>query len=110
MIVLNSKILTLLGFAAKAGKLSFGLDTCIQALKENKSFLVVTAEDISPKTLKEATFFAQKSGVKLITPKGVDIFTISNAVGRKCGVISVNDKGFAEAICLNFVGGNANDE
>lgn len=107
--ILNNKILSLMGFAAKAGKLAFGFDKSAQSLKEKKSFLIVTAEDISQKSLKEIKFFADKSGVKHITLNGVDIFTLSNAVGRKCGVISVNDKGFAEAMYLNFVGGNAND-
>lgn len=107
---MNDKILTLLGFAAKSGKLSFGLGNCIASVKENKAFLVVTANDISPKSRKEAEYFAEKASIRHITLDDVDIFTLSNAVGHKCGVIAVNDSGFAEAISLNYVGGNANDQ
>lgn len=105
---MNSKILTLLGFAAKSGKLSFGLDTCIQSLKDKKAFLIIAAEDVSPKSLKEAAYFAQKANAEVLKVNA-DMFTLSNAVGRKCGIVSVNDKGFADA-CLKYVGGNANDQ
>lgn len=107
---MNSKILTLLGFAAKAGKLSFGLGNCIASVKENKAFLVVTANDVSPKSRKEAEYFANTANIRYAALDDADIFTLSNAVGRKCGVISVNDSGFADAIYLNYVGGNANDQ
>lgn len=95
---MNNKILTLLGFAAKAGKLSFGYEAAVGSVKAGKSRLVLTAEDISPKTLKETLYFAEKFGVEHIAFQGIDIKTVSDAVGRKCGILSVNDKGFAESM------------
>ena len=36
---------------------------------------------------------------------------VSDAVGRRCGILSVNDSGFAGALLKAYVeGGNANDE
>lgn len=96
---MNSKILSLLGFAAKAGKLSFGFEAAVTAIKSGKSNLVIIAEDISPKSRKEMLFFAEKGDTKHIVLKGIDIKAVSDAVGRKCGIISVNDSGFANA-CL----------
>ncbi len=93
----DGKILTLLGFASKAGKLSFGFDSSVEAIKKGKSALIAVAIDISPKTLKEIAFFAEKYRVKHIILEGIDIKAVSDAVGRKCGIISVNDKGFADA-------------
>ena len=93
-----NKILSLLGFAAKAGKLAYGFEATVTALKCKKSELVVIAEDISEKSRKEAVFFATKANTKHIILEGVTIKDVSDAVGRKCGIISVNDKGFAEAL------------
>ena len=93
-----NKILSLLGFAAKAGKLAYGFEATVSALKAGKSELIVIAEDISEKSRKEAVFFAGKAEVRHIILEGVTIKDVSDAVGRKCGIISVNDKGFAEAL------------
>ncbi|MBR7132372.1 MAG: ribosomal L7Ae/L30e/S12e/Gadd45 family protein [Clostridia bacterium] len=94
---MNDKILTLLGFAAKAGKLSYGFDTTVTAIKKGKSGLVLTACDISEKSKKEIEFFATQRTVPYIVLKDTDIEALSKAVGRKCGIVSVNDSGFADA-------------
>ena len=47
-----------------------------------------------------------ENGIEIMSLKDIDIETMSKAVGRKCGIISVNDKSFAEAI----KGGYANDQ
>lgn len=103
---MNNKVLTLLGFAAKAGKLSFGMDMSLASLKSGKSFLIVCAVDVSDKSKKEISFHTQNKSVPFITLTDVNIDTVSKAVGRKCGIISVNDKSFADAI----KGGYANDQ
>ena len=111
LIILNNKILRLLGFAAKAGALSYGFEAAVTSVKASKASLVLVAEDISPKSRKEVAFFADKKAVKNFTLKGFDIKTISDAVGRKCGIISVNDTGFANALEKALIeGGIANDQ
>lgn len=106
----NKKIFSLLGFAAKAGKLSYGFEATLSAVKSKKSRLVVIADDISLKSRKEITFFADKKDIKCITLEGIDIKAVSDAVGRKCGIISVNDSGFADAFAAYIQGGIANDK
>ena len=103
---MNNKTLTLLGFAAKAGKLSFGMDMACATIKAGKSFLVVCANDVSDKSKKEIGFHANKKEVPLIVLTDNNIEAVSKAIGRKCGILSVNDKSFAEAI----KGGYANDQ
>lgn len=93
-----NKILSLLGFAAKAGKLCYGFEATVASLKANKSRLVIIAEDISSKSRKETVFFAEKSNVRQIILEGISIKDLSDSVGRKCGIISVNDNGFADAM------------
>ena len=101
-----NKTLTLLGFAAKAGKLSYGMDMSVTAIKSRKSFLVVAAADVSEKSKKEIAFHTNNKKVPFIVLTDADIEALSKAVGKKCGIISVNDKSFAEAI----KGGYANDQ
>ena len=93
-----NKILTLLGFASKAGKLCFGMVMSAAAIKAKKSFLVITACDVSEKSKKEIGYFTANSNIPLISLNDIDMDTVSKAVGRKCGIISVNDKSFADAI------------
>ena len=107
---MSNKTLSLLGFAAKSGKLSYGFEAAVTAVKKGKSHLIIIAEDISAKSRKEIIFFADKGKVKHITLEGINIKAVSDAVGRKCGIISVNDSGFADACTADIQGGFANDE
>ena len=50
---MKTKVLTLLGFAAKAGKLAYGFEAAVSSVKTGKSSLVLTAVDVSQKSLKE---------------------------------------------------------
>lgn len=99
---MSEKILTLLGFASKSGNLSYGADSVKEALKRNKAKLVVIAKDISEKSKKEICFYA-KDTVSVLDVD-FDIDTLSHAIGKRAGIISVNEIGFANAIR----GGNAN--
>ena len=101
---MNERILTLLGFASKSGKLAYGFDMSVESVKKGKSKLLLTADDVSEKSQKEVIYFADKSNVEYIILKGISTETLSNAIGKSCGIVSVNDSGFAKAI-----GGNAND-
>ena len=76
------------------------------ALEKGKSKLVVVACDVSEKSKKEIRFFSNNKDVKVLTLESITIKTVSEAVGRNCGIISVNDNGFADAI----QGGYANDQ
>ena len=108
---MKNKILTLLGFAAKAGKLSYGMAKAKETLARGKARLAVSAEDVSAKSRKEIGFFCEKHNVKLLVLEGFNIETVSDAVGRRCGILTVNDSGFADAILKAYVeGGKANDE
>lgn len=95
---MNNKTLTLLGFASKAGKLSCGFDSVSAAIKQNKAQLVLCADDLSQKSLKEITFFADKNSVSVFTLKDINIETLSKAIGRKCGMVAVNENGFAQSL------------
>lgn len=105
----NNKVLTLLGFAAKAGKLSFGMDMAVTSVKNGKSYLCLAANDVSEKSKKEIGFHTLNKNVPFVVLNNETIETVSKAVGKKCGILSVNDKSFAESI-LTIIGGYANDQ
>ncbi len=108
---MNNKILTLLGFAAKAGKLSYGFDAVKTALAQSKSKIVLIANDVSPKTQKEITFFANKYKTEVLVLGNYEMETLSHAVGRKCGIVSVNDSSFTDGLLSAInVGRNLNDK
>lgn len=92
-----------MGFASKAGKLSYGFSAVLESLNQNKSKLIIAASDLSEKTLKEANFHAEKKKIEVLTLKTADIFVLSKAIGRKCGIVAVNDDGFAKAIKEDFL-------
>lgn len=101
--ILNSKVLALLGFASKAKKLSFGMNEAKWALEKGKSKLIVVACDVSEKSKKEINFFSSNKDIKVLTLESISIKTVSEAVGRNCGIISVNDSGFADGILMAIV-------
>ncbi len=108
---MNDKVLTLLGFAAKAGKLSYGFDAVRTQVFKGKSKIVLVANDISPKSQKEILFYCNKFKTRVVVLKNYDITTISHAMGHKCGIVSVNDSSFAEGLMSAInIGRNLNDK
>lgn len=108
---MNDKVLSLLGFAAKAGKLSYGFDSVKTSLFQNKSKLVLVANDVSPKSRKEILFFGDKFKIQCILLEMYNMETVSHAIGRKCGIISVNDISFSQGLLTAInAGRNLNDK
>lgn len=95
---MNDKVLALLGFASKAGKLSYGMDSVRTTLSQKKSKLVLIANDVSQKSMKEVNFHCEKYSVKAIILSNFDMQTVSQAVGKKCGIVSVNDSSFSNGL------------
>ena len=116
---MNNKILALLGFASRAGKLSFGMNAAIESIFKCKSRLCIVASDVSAKSLKEINFHAMKNNVRVIILDDCNINMLSAAIGRRCGILSVDDNSFADGIIgaanknyggtdKSIQGGNAN--
>ena len=101
---------TLFGFAAKGGKLSFGFSAAKTAILGGKAKAVAVCRDVSEKSQKEISFFAAKKNVPVFLLKAFDMQALSDAVGRKCGMLSINDSSFADAIRATVEGGNANEQ
>ncbi len=105
-----NKVLSLLGFASKAGKLSYGFDAVRTALSQKKSKLLLVANDVSLKSQKEVLFFGDKFKTQVVVLNDCNMETLSHAVGRKCGIISVNDTSFSKGLLAAINAGRNLDE
>ena len=86
---MQNKISALLGFSRKSGALKLGAK------------LVLLANDISPKSVKEIRFICDKNNIKAeILPMTIE--EISAAIGRRAGILALEDEGFASAILKNI--------
>ena len=99
---LNNKILSLLGFCRKAGKLIVGTQKVTELINSGVSCLVVLSSDISQKTEKEMKFIASKHKAVVIRINE-DTNTVAHSTGTTAGIVATADEGFCKAI---LQGGN----
>lgn len=91
----NNKLLSLLGFAQKAGKLATGDETCEIYLRRKKVKLILLASDAAENTLEKW----QRAGAVHKVPVYVigDRESLSEAIGKvNRTVLAVLDSGFAK--------------
>lgn len=94
---MDKKFLSILGLARRAGKLSLGFDAVCVSLTKRKARLVLIASDTSEKTAGRITPKCGLSGAQYYNiPFTMD--EIGIAVGKRIGVLSIDDKGFAQRI------------
>ena len=92
----NDAILSYLGLARKAGKLSTGFAASKEACLKSKARFIAVASDISAKSEKEIRFF---SGGKIPVERiPYTITEVSARIGIKAGIVAVCDEGFANAL------------
>ncbi len=91
-----SKIVNLMQFARKAGKVISGADACLRALHARHLHLVVIAEDTAERTFKRISNATHESGSDLPIYRIWTIATLSAALGLPLtGVYGVTDRQFA---------------
>ena len=75
---------------------------CVRALSlfssaKGKCALVLVADDISERTLKNTAMLCEKSGIDMIKINR-DMDMIAKSLGKRSGVLSVTDANFAKRI------------
>jgi len=94
---MNHKVLTLLGFAQKAGKVVSGETGCTAVIKQKKAFLVIVSEDASDNTKKQIKSLCQTNGIDCL--EWGSKIDIGISIGKSPrSVIGVLEKRFADAI------------
>lgn len=94
---MRNQVLSLLGIARRAGRLSLGHDVTEEALKKREAKLILLARDVSERTAVHIQKAAQQAGVPCIALTDA-MEEIGGALGKKAGVIAVNDQGFADRL------------
>lgn len=98
-----NKLLNLLSMCRRAGQLQMGFDPMKEALAGGKAKAVIIAADVSPKTEKEARFFADKYNVP-VKKTETTLDEIFYGLGKRAGILTICDEGFAKKaldICEN---------
>ncbi len=94
---MTDKLLSLLGLCRRAGKLALGADPAVDSMKSHKSRLIIYACDFSHNSIKPVLEQAHKSNIKVLEIKRTKA-ELSHSLGKLCGVVSVEDKGFADKL------------
>ena len=66
---------------------------------KRKAHLVLVAEDISPKTTAGVRFSAERVGTDVLIIHET-IESVSQAIGKRAGIVAILDQGFAEKLKL----------
>jgi len=101
--LLSQKLLSLLGIARRAARLSLGNDATMDSLRLGEARLVILASDLSPRTAKGIKYVAEQEEVAVVQIEAT-MDEISMALGKRTGIVAVNDAGFAKkmhALCTN---------
>jgi ribosomal protein L7Ae-like RNA K-turn-binding protein len=103
--LINNKIYGLLGLTAKAGKISFGTDSCLEMISKRKVKLIIVAEDSSERTINNFKEKCSENNIDFyIFGKKDDL---SKAIGKvNKTVIGIKEKNLAGAIIKILNGGD----
>lgn len=100
---MNDKILSFLGLCRRAGKLVIGAEPATESVLNGKSRLIIYARDFSQTSAKHVLNAANAKGVTaLMLNRNKD--DLSLALGKLCGVLSIEDKGFADKLKKLIIG------
>lgn len=95
----NQKIISMLGLARRAGKLFMGHDAVNKALIEKRVKLLLFCNDVSPRLIKEFEKTIQLHAVDVkIAKTDISMDEIYYGIGRKAGVLALDDENFASKI------------
>ncbi|MCI1965548.1 MAG: ribosomal L7Ae/L30e/S12e/Gadd45 family protein [Oscillospiraceae bacterium] len=94
---MNHRLLSLLGIARRAGKLSLGSDAVRKAALGGRCPLILFASDLSPHTVRTVGEAAAKGNAETAVLH-VNMEEIGCAIGKRTGVLAVNDIGFAKKL------------
>lgn len=91
----NAKCLQLLGIARRAGKLLFGEEPCLRAVRDHTGLLVIMDDQVSQNTEKRFVNACAHHGMGLWRFDREEGMNVAHAVGRERNkTIALTDQGF----------------
>lgn len=101
-----NKVYGLLGLMARARKITYGADACLEEIKKKKIKLVLVAEDASEKTKKNFRYYCTENQIPIVFYGEID--NLSKAIGKSNkAIIGIKDSGVAQKIQKMIDGGEA---
>jgi len=95
--------LTYLGLMQRAQKLAIGIEAVTDANRQHKIRLIITSEDASERTKRQAQMFAQESKRQTIEMKCTKA-DLGGAFGRsEVAIVAILDKGFAQEMARRLI-------
>lgn len=102
----NSKILGLIGLAARARKVSFGADSVELEAQKNKVYLIILAQDSSTRTKEKFQKISEKYNIPIIITQTIE--DLSKAIGKNNkAILGIGDINLASEIQKIYNGGEA---
>ena len=102
----NSKILGLIGLAARARKVSFGADSVELEAQKNKVYLIILAQDSSTRTKEKFQKISEKYNIPIIITQTIE--ELSKAIGKSNkAILGIEDNNLASEIQKIYNGGEA---
>lgn len=99
-----NKALGLIGISAKAGKIVYGTDACIEAMQKEKIKLLIVSIEASCKTKKNFEYYAEKYNVEILFFETIE--NLSKSIGKKNKVvIGIKDQNLSNEIQKIINGG-----
>lgn len=95
----KNKVLSMLGLARRAGRLSMGHDTALSAVFDHKAKCLIFASDTSERLRLEFKTAMDKRKINIpVFYTDITIDEIHFSCGYRAGVITVNDENFSRKI------------
>lgn len=100
----NNKLIGFIGLCAKAGKLTYGTDACIELIQKKKAKLIIVAQNASERTKKNMKFVCDNNNVNICFYGEIE--DLSHAIGKQNkAVIGIKEVNFANQILKIINGG-----
>jgi len=93
----TDRVLSLLGLARRAGKMTLGFDAVCSSVGKNESKLILAAADVSEGTMRKLRNHLSGSEIN-IRELSCGMEAINAAIGKPVRLVSINDSGFAGRI------------
>lgn len=95
--VVRNKVATFIGFAKKAGKLSYGMDACQKSCVQGRAEIIIIANDFSGNSRQKIEEIADRSKVATLSYETKQ--KLGELLGqRDVGVLSVEEANLANGI------------
>ena len=94
---MNDPLLNMIGLCKRAGRLLLGFDIVKRAVLRNEVCLVLTASDLSERTVQAVKRLCSQ-GQPPVRPIKATLAQLEWMVGKRAGVLAITDQGLAQKI------------